>query len=97
MWEVLSRQQPFKEIDNTWAIMWKIHRGERPPLIKDCPLPIQKLMTSCWAQAPDKRPSMKNVVQVMNDLISGFPGADEPLEYEFADQQVLPKQDSWWN
>ena len=45
-------------------------------------------MTSCWAQVPDRRPSMHHVVEVMNELITGFPGADEALEYEFVEQQV---------
>lgn len=88
LWEVLSRQKPFKDVDNTYSIMWKIHKGERPPIVTDWPQPIQNLMTSCWATKPDLRPSMQLVVEVMHDLVQSFPGADEPLEYEFINQQV---------
>ncbi|XP_037932756.1 mitogen-activated protein kinase kinase kinase 7-like [Teleopsis dalmanni] len=35
LWEVLSRKQPFSEIDNSLTIMWKIHKGERPEINKD--------------------------------------------------------------
>ncbi|XP_037900422.1 mitogen-activated protein kinase kinase kinase 7 [Glossina fuscipes] len=89
LWEVLSRQKPFKDVDNTYSIMWKIHKGERPPLIADCPRPIENLMTSCWATKPELRPSMQHVVEVMNELVLGFPGAEEPLEYEFVNQQII--------
>ncbi|XP_061401629.1 mitogen-activated protein kinase kinase kinase 7-like [Musca vetustissima] len=89
LWEVLSRQKPFKDVDNTYSIMWKIHKGERPPIVPEWPLPIQNLMTSCWETRPDLRPSMQLVVEVMNELVQAFPGADEPLEYEFVNQQII--------
>ena len=88
LWEVLSREKPFKDVDNNYSIMWKIHLGDRPPLMPNLPNPIRDLMTSCWADEPEKRPSMQYVVDVMNNLVEQFPGADEPLEYEFVNQQV---------
>lgn len=89
LWEVLSRQKPFKDVDNTYSIMWKIHKGERPPLIPfDFPERIKNLITACWATKPELRPSMQLVVKEMNELVLAFPGADEPLEYEFKNQQV---------
>lgn len=27
LWEVLSRKQPFKDIDNAYTIQWKIYKG----------------------------------------------------------------------
>ncbi|XP_065363924.1 mitogen-activated protein kinase kinase kinase 7 [Calliphora vicina] len=89
LWEVLSREKPFKDVDNTYSIMWKIHKGERPPPIQNLPEPIKHLMTSCWADKPDLRPSMQHVVDAMNILVQAFPGADEPLEYEFINQQII--------
>ncbi|KAM7349123.1 TGF-beta activated kinase 1 [Cochliomyia hominivorax] len=89
LWEVLSREKPFKDVDNTYSIMWKIHKGDRPPDIPNLPEQIKKLMTSCWAHKPDLRPSMQYVVEVMNVLVQAFPGADEPLEYEFVNQQII--------
>ncbi|XP_059223347.1 mitogen-activated protein kinase kinase kinase 7 [Stomoxys calcitrans] len=89
LWEVLSRQKPFKDVDNTYSIMWKIHKGERPPIVTEWPEPIQNLMTSCWATKPDLRPSMQLVVEDMHKLVQAYPGADEPLEYEFKNQQIV--------
>lgn len=81
LWEVLSREQPFKDIELAFGIMWSVHKGQRPPLIEGCPKPIEKLMTTCWDPAPINRPSMEYVVKVMTALCEFFPGADEPLEY----------------
>ncbi|XP_030378982.1 mitogen-activated protein kinase kinase kinase 7 [Scaptodrosophila lebanonensis] len=91
LWEVLSRKQPFKEIDNTYSIMWKIHKGERPPLLHNCPKRIEDLMTACWKTTPEERPSMTYVVKVMNEIIKDYSGADKPLEYTFINQQIVTK------
>uniref|UniRef100_A0A1L8DKR2 Mitogen-activated protein kinase kinase kinase 7 n=1 Tax=Nyssomyia neivai TaxID=330878 RepID=A0A1L8DKR2_9DIPT len=82
LWEVLSREQPFKEIEHTFTIMWSVHKGHRPPLIEGCPRPIENLMTSCWDPNPSNRPSMSKVVATMEELCKFFPGGDTPLEYE---------------
>lgn len=79
LWEVIAREQPFKHIDTSFAIMWRVHQGSRPPLIDDCPKPIEQLMIRCWAQDPINRPSMKEVVSVMNELCKMFTGENEPI------------------
>lgn len=48
LWEVLSRQKPFSDIDrdgglSAFRIMWAVHSGERPALIEGCPRPIESL------------------------------------------------------
>ncbi|XP_059616737.1 mitogen-activated protein kinase kinase kinase 7 [Phlebotomus argentipes] len=82
LWEVLSREQPFKEIEHTFTIMWSVHKGHRPPLMEGCPRPIENLMTSCWDPNPSNRPSMSKVVATMQELCKFLPGEHVPLEYE---------------
>ncbi|XP_062536859.1 mitogen-activated protein kinase kinase kinase 7 [Armigeres subalbatus] len=81
LWEVIAREQPFKSMENPYAIMWKVHQGSRPPLIDGCPKPIEHLMISCWNQEPGNRPSMQHVVEQMNQLCKFFPGEHEPIVY----------------
>uniref|UniRef100_A0A8C4GZI6 Mitogen-activated protein kinase kinase kinase 7 n=1 Tax=Dicentrarchus labrax TaxID=13489 RepID=A0A8C4GZI6_DICLA len=60
LWEVITRKKPFDEIGGSaFCIMWAVHRGTRPPLIKDLPEPIETLMTRCWDKEPSQRPSME--------------------------------------
>ncbi|XP_049535698.1 mitogen-activated protein kinase kinase kinase 7 [Anopheles darlingi] len=79
LWEVIAREQPFKHIDTSFAIMWRVHQGSRPPLIENCPKPIEQLMVRCWSQNPAHRPSMKEVVSIMNGLCKLFVGENEPI------------------
>ncbi|XP_037833697.1 mitogen-activated protein kinase kinase kinase 7-like isoform X2 [Kryptolebias marmoratus] len=80
LWEVITRRKPFEEIGGSaFCIMWAVHRGTRPPLIKDLPEPIETLMTRCWDKEPSRRPSMTEVRDTMRHLMKYFPGSDEPL------------------
>uniref|UniRef100_A0A182P6L5 Mitogen-activated protein kinase kinase kinase 7 n=1 Tax=Anopheles epiroticus TaxID=199890 RepID=A0A182P6L5_9DIPT len=83
LWEVIAREQPFKHIDTSYAIMWRVHQGSRPPLIDHCPKPIEQLMIRCWDKDPISRPSMKEVVSVMNELCKLFTGENEEIGGEF--------------
>ncbi|KAK1893892.1 Mitogen-activated protein kinase kinase kinase 7 [Dissostichus eleginoides] len=81
LWEVITRKKPFDEIGGSaFCIMWAVHRGTRPPLIKDLPEPIETLMTRCWDKEPSQRPSMEEVKNTMSNLMKYFPGSDEPLK-----------------
>ncbi|XP_071454325.1 mitogen-activated protein kinase kinase kinase 7-like isoform X2 [Hetaerina americana] len=82
LWEVLARQKPFDGIYmSAFRIMWAVHTGERPPLIRHCPPPLEQLMTSCWDKNPANRPSMGEVVNIMSELFPFFGGHDEPIQY----------------
>nr|APX52954.1 TGF-beta activated kinase 1 [Sus scrofa] len=82
LWEVITRRKPFDEIGGpAFRIMWAVHNGTRPPLIKNLPKPIESLMTRCWSKDPSQRPSMEEIVKIMAHLMRYFPGADEPLQY----------------
>lgn len=96
LWEVLSRQKPFSNIaKSAYSIMWAVHLGQRPPLLKGCPKPIEDLMTSCWSKDPRVRPSMRAVKDRMEDLLTLFTGYDLPLTYcededeEFGDSEDM--------
>uniref|UniRef100_A0A8C5L2V0 Mitogen-activated protein kinase kinase kinase 7 n=1 Tax=Jaculus jaculus TaxID=51337 RepID=A0A8C5L2V0_JACJA len=84
LWEVIRHRKPFDEIGGpAFRIMWAVHNGTRPPLIKNLPKPIESLMTRCWSKDPSQRPSMEEIVKIMTHLMRYFPGADEPLQYPF--------------
>ncbi|XP_072314509.1 mitogen-activated protein kinase kinase kinase 7-like isoform X1 [Eucyclogobius newberryi] len=81
LWEALSRKKPFDEVGGSaFCIMWAVHRGTRPPLIKDLPEPLETLMTRCWDKEPSLRPSMEEVRSTMSGLMKYFPGSEEPLK-----------------
>ncbi|KAG5876182.1 hypothetical protein JTB14_032390 [Gonioctena quinquepunctata] len=81
LWEVTSRRKPFYNQGGTaFSIMWAVHKGKRPPLLRNCPPPIEKLMTSCWDHDPSKRPGMDEIAVTMKAICSLLPGAEEPIQ-----------------
>ncbi|XP_061176805.1 mitogen-activated protein kinase kinase kinase 7-like isoform X2 [Saccostrea echinata] len=81
-WEVITRRKPFDEIGGpAFRIMWAVHNGTRPPLIRNLPKPLEILMTRCWHGNPAERPSMAEVCRIMTYMFQFFSGADQPLEY----------------
>ncbi|XP_050390806.1 mitogen-activated protein kinase kinase kinase 7 isoform X2 [Patella vulgata] len=86
LWEVITRRKPFDEIGGpAFRIMWAVHQGKRPPLIRNLPKPLELLMTRCWSGNPVERPSMAEVVRIMHHLFQFFHGDDKPLVYEDPD------------
>ncbi|XP_069370961.1 mitogen-activated protein kinase kinase kinase 7 isoform X2 [Paralichthys olivaceus] len=84
LWEVITRRKPFDEIGGpAFRIMWAVHNGTRPPLIKNLPKPIESLMTRCWSKDPSQRPSMEEIVKIMTHLMKYFPGYEVPLQYPY--------------
>ncbi|XP_041351808.1 mitogen-activated protein kinase kinase kinase 7-like isoform X2 [Gigantopelta aegis] len=80
LWEVITRRKPFDEIGGpAFRIMWAVHNGKRPPLIRGLPKPLEILMTRCWSGNSSERPSMTEVVRIITHLFQFFKGADEPL------------------
>ncbi|PWA21862.1 hypothetical protein CCH79_00017572 [Gambusia affinis] len=70
LWEVITRRKPFDEIGGpAFRIMWAVHNGTRPPLIKNLPKPLESLMTRCWSKDPSQRPSMEEIVKIMTHLM----------------------------
>ncbi|GAB6027640.1 Mitogen-activated protein kinase kinase kinase 7 [Chamberlinius hualienensis] len=82
LWEVISRQKPFDDIrGSAYQILWAVHSGKRPPLIRGCPKPLELLMNRCWAKEPHLRPSMDEVVNIMSHVFVFFKGSEQPIKY----------------
>ncbi|GBP40052.1 Mitogen-activated protein kinase kinase kinase 7 [Eumeta japonica] len=71
------------------------YTDQRPPLIEDCPEPIEKLMTRCWHKLPSERPSMHEVVEIMTALCEFFPGADIPILNDDCEKEEYDNRDSY--
>ncbi len=46
----------------------KVAKGYRPPIDAKFPEELRKLIDDCWAQDPEARPSMQQVVERMQDI-----------------------------
>jgi len=59
--ELVSLEVPFGGF-TPFDIRSKVTKGERPPLSRTCPRPIEKLIKECWHDEPKRRPSFAQVM-----------------------------------
>jgi len=66
LYEIVCFDVPFSELEPS-EVACVAQNGTRPTLDdrvrKNCPEKLRMLMTTCWGQAPDKRPSFINVLK----------------------------------
>ncbi|KAJ1519539.1 hypothetical protein ONE63_004819 [Megalurothrips usitatus] len=69
MWEILMLGvKPFQGVKNN-DVIGKIENGERLALPQRCPPRLYSLMSLCWSYEPSKRPSFKDVKEVLNEIL----------------------------
>ena len=63
LWELVTRQQPWHELDNAVQIGMQVTGGARPALPAGLGVPddLRQLMEQCWAQDPLERPTAAQV------------------------------------
>ncbi|KAK7791000.1 hypothetical protein R5R35_007897 [Gryllus longicercus] len=69
MWEILMLGvKPFQGVKNN-DVIGKIENGERLALPPNCPPRLYSLMSQCWAYEPSKRPSFKDIREVLHEIL----------------------------
>ncbi|KAL4089992.1 hypothetical protein QTP88_024910 [Uroleucon formosanum] len=69
MWEILMMGvKPFQGIKNN-DVIGKIENGERLALPPKCPPRLYSLMSQCWSFEPSKRPTFRDVKEVLNEIL----------------------------
>ncbi len=66
LWELCTREVPFTDKPSyAWAhnVEDDVVRGHRPPVRLRFPPLFAELMTACWAQEPEQRPTFAKVVK----------------------------------
>lgn len=61
LWEMLTHDIPFADKEPVQIVYCVAQKGERPILPTDVPIPLMKLITSCWAEDPKQRPAFSEI------------------------------------
>jgi len=70
LWELLTQQTPFEEIDSFSAMIDTIVNEQQRPAIPDtCPERLRSLITACWDPEPGNRPSFADIVPQFDEII----------------------------
>ncbi|NXE42160.1 RON protein, partial [Ptilorrhoa leucosticta] len=74
MWELLTRgASPYAEVD-PYDMARYLLRGRRLPQPSHCPDTLYKVMLSCWAPAPEERPSFTGLVGELERVLATLDG-----------------------
>lgn len=66
--EMMTGVPPFKGVAPALAASEVANRGARPNLSASTPVGIVRLIVQCWAHDPTQRPSMRQVLQTIEEL-----------------------------
>ncbi|EXX61485.1 Sps1p [Rhizophagus irregularis DAOM 197198w] len=69
MWEFTSGVTPFNNRAHDVQLSLSICKGERPEIIKNTPQCYVDLMEKCWDENPLKRPSSKEVLNIIKNWV----------------------------
>jgi tRNA A-37 threonylcarbamoyl transferase component Bud32 len=68
MWEVLTRSKPYQDV-NTVTVAVNVINGQRPTIPAGADKAYCALMRKCWAESPQKRPAIDDVLVYFNSAL----------------------------
>jgi GTPase SAR1 family protein len=78
LWELYTREHPYANLLSNFLheVEDAVLSNQRPPIPRECPQEYANLMTACWADNPDERPSFTEIVDSIYIMIekSGYGG-----------------------
>lgn len=76
MWSVVTRRQPFQGL-RAMDVALRVLQGMRPALPHGCSTPIRCLIERCWHPQPEERPTMGEVLDLLDSALSERPVAGD--------------------
>ena len=70
IWELLTGQDPYPDVDPVSTAVEVLVKGRRPKLADYMPKAIQKLMEACWQEDPEKRPKFQEIINILETFIN---------------------------
>jgi serine/threonine protein kinase len=68
LWEITSRKKPFEKVESATRIVAFHALGNREEIPEDTPKPMSLLINKCWAQKPEDRPVIDEVVAELDAI-----------------------------
>jgi len=67
LWELLTRQQPYEQME-AFAVPLAVLKGTRPPVPTWAPPIYGQLMSECWHEDPEQRPSFDVILNRLETM-----------------------------
>jgi len=70
LWEIVTKQEPFPEMDSYPVFKRAITKNhQRPPISKDTLPSLKSLIEKCWDKDPGVRPSFSEIIPMLDQVI----------------------------
>jgi ABC-type branched-subunit amino acid transport system substrate-binding protein len=79
-WEIFAETVPFSFLKRVWDLPRLVLEGMRPELPDEWPKGVREVISDCWLQAPEKRPSAE-------EAASAFERVFEPMRKDYEQQR----------
>lgn len=76
LWQVFSLKEPFAKYTLADHMEMVVKKGYRPPKGSSWPKSIKNLMTGCWSENINKRPSFETIKTVLHSELMRTEGGD---------------------
>ena len=94
-WEIFSEKRAYHDFCSPVVIPVSVQKGMRPCLDEideDIPDPMLNLITDCWHQTPDQRPTLEHICEVIHEQLIGIPYELEKSYMKLAEQDLTKKR-----
>jgi len=81
LFEMVTLRTPFELYSPEMYQRLVCEEGQRPQIPSDVPQDIADLITQCWAQDPDDRPSMRSVLSKLQTLCDSYRVDEAPYSF----------------
>lgn len=78
LWQLMMREVPFAGMTPIQAA-FQVAQGARPPIRESIPGPLRDIITSCWQQDSQKRPSFTYLTMTLCSLLNSTNAASQTL------------------
>eukprot|EP01118_Nematostelium_gracile_P013630 TRINITY_DN5171_c0_g1_i1.p1 TRINITY_DN5171_c0_g1~~TRINITY_DN5171_c0_g1_i1.p1 ORF type:complete len:323 (+),score=89.43 TRINITY_DN5171_c0_g1_i1:110-1078(+) len=68
LWEILTRQEPYPDLDNVQAAGHVMHKGLRPKAPEDTPLKLCTVIENCTQSDPKDRPKFAEIITILDEV-----------------------------
>jgi len=97
LWEILTREEPFAQYQSFDKFKEAVCiRHERPQIPADCVPSLRALMESCWSPDPCKRPSFKEIIEQLDNVVIDCAIRDDCARKFWKDNNFIKKEEVLW-
>lgn len=94
LWEMLTKEVPFENLQPVQIIYFVAMKGERPIMPDDTPLPLANLIRSCWSANPKERPKFYEIMEKFSNGQVMFDGTNTQSFYNFLNSFSFSRNES---